>query len=67
MPRRHNNMRRTQLYLTQPQLVTMQWVADETGMTVSEHFRRAVKAYLESKDIKPVASTIPLQLDLLED
>jgi predicted DNA-binding protein len=42
--------RRTSYVLTERQLAALKGLSDETGLSVSEILRRAVDAYLESRE-----------------
>lgn len=45
-------MKRTNLHLTEQQLARLERLKDATGMSVAEHVRRAVDAYLKANEKK---------------
>lgn len=46
------HMERYNLYLSEPQLESLKKLSKETGLSVSEHVRRAIDGYLAEKDVK---------------
>lgn len=40
-------MKKVNYYLTQKQIAQLRALSSETGLTISEHIRRAIDAYLE--------------------
>lgn len=50
-------LRRTQILVTEQQYQALQRLADDTGLTVSEHIRRAVDEYLERKQTDDARGT----------
>lgn len=45
MPRKHENMKRTQHYITQRQIENLTYLSEETGYGISEHLRRSLDNY----------------------
>ncbi len=45
-------MKRVQHVLTDLQLRKLKTLSNKTGITVSEHIRRAIDAYIEAKEAK---------------
>jgi len=45
-------MKRVNYYLTEMQLKKLKEISDDTGLSVSEHIRRAIDFYMEAFDDK---------------
>ena len=60
-------MRRTQLYVLPEQARKLEHLSEEMGLTVSEHYRRALEAYFVLPHIRDRLRRMPKQLDLFED
>ena len=64
MPRKHQNMKRSQHYITMQQQDQLAFLSEETGYGVSEHLRRALDAYFTLPHVMAKLRKQPKQLEL---
>lgn len=67
MPRKHERMKRTQHYITQQQIESLNWLSKETGCGISEHLRRALDSYFSLPHVVSHLRRKPKQLDLFDN